>query len=57
MHNVRRHMKPGVDVITEVIGDGAAVSRHGYYRLRLRIWLSRGGAVVWNHTWNDVASA
>jgi hypothetical protein len=44
-------MRPGVEVLEDVPGLGAAVERHAYYDVRLRIWLSRGDPVRWTTPW------
>jgi hypothetical protein len=46
-------LKPGVELLSEVIGDGPLVVRHEFYRFALRMWLSRGEPVVWPRTWGD----
>jgi hypothetical protein len=46
-------LKPGVELLSEVIGNGPLVVRHEFYRFALRMWLSRGEPVVWNRTWGE----
>lgn len=46
-------LKPGVELLSEVIGDGPLVVRHEFYRFALRMWLSRDQPVVWNRTWGE----
>ena len=40
-------IKPGVELLSETLGDGPVVVRHKHYQVRLRMWLSRGEPVVW----------
>ena len=44
-------MRPGVELLSEEIGSGAAVERHAFYQFKLRIWLSRGDPVLWSEPW------
>jgi hypothetical protein len=44
-------MKTGVDLLEDAAGHGAAVERHKYYDVRLRMWLSRGDSVRWAQPW------
>jgi hypothetical protein len=46
-------LKPGVELLSEVTGDGPLVVRHEFYRFALRMWLSRGEPVVWRHAWGE----
>ena len=46
-------MKPGVELLSEVVGEGAPVVRHQFYRFALRMWLSRGEPVVWTQLWGE----
>jgi len=41
-------IKPGVELLSESLGDGPVVVRHKHYQVRLRMWLSRGEPVVWD---------
>jgi hypothetical protein len=52
-----RIVKPGLELLSEVVGDGAAVERHEFYRLAIRMWLRRGDPVVWSHPWGNIAAA
>jgi hypothetical protein len=54
---LEKKMKPGVDVLEDVPGDGELVQRHVYYDVRLRIWLSRGDPVRWPRPWGLVNQA
>lgn len=42
-----QEIKPGVDLLSDEPGTGEPVEKHRYYRLRLRMWLSRGDPVRW----------
>jgi hypothetical protein len=50
-------LKPGVELLSEVDGDGPLVVRHEIYRFALRMWLSRGEPVVWTRTWGENLNA
>ncbi len=50
-------MKPGVDVLEDLPGEGDLVQRHFYYDVRLRMWLSRGDPVRWSQPWGLLAHA
>jgi FKBP-type peptidyl-prolyl cis-trans isomerase len=41
-------IKPGVELLSETLGDGPVVVRHKHYQVRLRMWLRRGEPVVWD---------
>jgi|SRR5882672_11741208 len=40
-------MRPGIKILEDVPGPGEVVERHRYYRIRLRLWLSKGERVRW----------
>ena len=44
-------IRPGLEIIEEIEGSGSEVSRHNYYRIRLRLWLNRGDPVCWSAPW------
>jgi hypothetical protein len=44
-------MKPGVELLADTPGTGPPVERHGWYDVRLQMWLSRGDAVYWTEPW------
>jgi hypothetical protein len=44
-------MKPGVDLLEDVLGLGVRVKRKVYYDFRLRMWLSRGDPIRWSRPW------
>jgi hypothetical protein len=50
-------LKPGVELLSEVVGDGPLVLRHEFYRFALRMWLSRGEPVVWSSAWGENLNA
>lgn len=41
-------IKPGIDLLSESLGDGPVVVRHKHYQVRLRMWLRRDEPVVWD---------
>jgi len=44
-------IKPGVELLSETLGDGPVVVKHQHYQVRLRMWLRRGEPVRWpNHS-------
>ena len=53
----RRWIKPGVELLSETLGDGPAVQRRGHYRVRLLMTLSGGEPVRWDRPWGLIASA
>jgi hypothetical protein len=44
-------MKPGVELLADTPGSGSPVERHGWYDVRLQMWLSRGDPVRWTKPW------
>ena len=40
-------IKPGVELLSETLGDGPVVVKHEHYQVRLRMWLSRGEPARW----------
>src|SRR5882672_5516124 len=46
-------IKPGVELLSESLGEGAVVVRHNHYQLRLRIWLRRGEPVRWEKSFGE----
>lgn len=50
-------MRPGVEVLEDVPGEGDLVQPHVYYDVRLRMWLSRGDPVRWSRPWGLLAHA
>lgn len=50
-------LKPGVELLAEEVGSGSPVQRHRVYRFRIRMWLSRGDPIVWEHPWRLTENA
>jgi hypothetical protein len=50
-------MKPGVELLADSPGTGFPVERHGWYDVRLQMWLSRGHPVRWTEPWGQVDRA
>jgi hypothetical protein len=44
-------LKKGLELISELRGDGSPVRKHAFYRVKLRIWLHRGEPVRWSQPW------
>ena len=44
-------MKPGVELLEDVPGTGPVVEKKVFYDFRLRMWLSRGGPILWSRPW------
>ena len=40
-------IKPGVEPLSETLGEGPPVQRHKHYQIRLRMWLRQGESVRW----------
>ena len=47
----RRWVKPGVELLSETVGDGPPVERHKHYQIKLRMWLRQGEPVRWPRPW------
>jgi FKBP-type peptidyl-prolyl cis-trans isomerase FkpA len=44
-------IKPGIELLSETLGDGPVVVKLEHYQVRLRMWLRRGEPVRWpNHS-------
>ncbi len=41
-------LRPGLELVSELEGQGEPVERRAYYRIRLRMWLRRGDPVRWS---------
>jgi hypothetical protein len=39
--------RSGIKLLDENIGTGEEIQRHKWYRMSLRIWLSKGGPIKW----------
>jgi hypothetical protein len=44
-------MRPGLELLSEEHGTGAAVEKHAFYQIKIRMWLSRGDPVRWLQPW------
>ena len=40
-------IKPGVELLSETLGEGPVVQRHHHYQIRLRMWLRQGEPIPW----------
>jgi hypothetical protein len=45
-------LRPGLELLSEQVGDGPLVRRHAHYRIRRRVWLSDGALVRWDQRWH-----
>ena len=54
---MRSMSRPGIRLIEEVAGEGAAVKRGRVYRVRLKMWLNQGEAVRWEQAWGLIDRA
>ena len=50
-------MRSGIDVLSDIPGTGAVITRLHVYQVRLRIWLNKGEAVCWPVAWGPVGRA
>jgi hypothetical protein len=50
-------LKPGVELISEQVGDGPPVRKLGFYQIKLRLWLRRGDPFRWTGTWGQLRQA
>ena len=48
---MRNELKPGVELTSEIPGDGPPVKKQAYYRVKLRMWLRQGEPVRWPEPW------
>ncbi len=53
----RRRLRSGLVLLVDVPGAGEPVRRQRRYRIRLRLWLSRGEPVRWQTAWGTVGAA
>ncbi|MGB2256056.1 MAG: FKBP-type peptidyl-prolyl cis-trans isomerase [Spongiibacter marinus] len=44
-------MRTGIEIIEDLPGSGEPVTRHNWYRIRLKLWLHRGEPVRWEKVW------
>ncbi len=54
---LRKRLRSGLTLLTDIPGNGEAVRRQHTYRIRLRLWLNRGDPVRWNNPWGIVGSS
>jgi uncharacterized protein len=54
---LRRRLRSGLNLLTDIPGTGDLVRRQHKYRIRLRLWLNRGEAVRWQTAWGTVGVA
>jgi uncharacterized protein len=54
---LRRRLRSGLTLLADIPGEGDPVRRQHNYRIRLRLWLSRGQAVRWQTAWGPVGAA
>jgi len=54
---LRQRLRSGLTLLWDVAGSGEIVRRQHIYRVRLRLWLSRGDAVRWPTAWGPVGVA
>jgi hypothetical protein len=53
----RQRLKAGLTLLADFPGGGEPVRRQHTYRIRLRVWLSRGEPVRWTTAWGPVGVA
>lgn len=49
-------MRSGIDVLTDIPGEGNPIKRHHWYQIRLRMWLHRGDPIRWPKAWGTSAA-
>ena len=54
---LRQRLRSGLTLLADAPGGGEPVRRQHIYRIRLRIWLSKGDAVRWPTPWGPVGEA
>jgi uncharacterized protein len=54
---LRQRVRSGLTLLDDMPGTGELVRRQHKYRIRLRLWLSRGEAVRWQTAWGPVGVA
>lgn len=50
-------MRPGLELLSDIPGDGDAVERGHTYPTRLKIWLNKGDPVRWTSPWGNIDRA
>jgi hypothetical protein len=54
---LRQRLRSGLTLLADIPGKGEPVRRQHNYRIRLRLWLSKGKAVRWQTAWGPVGVA
>jgi uncharacterized protein len=54
---LRQRLRSGLTLLADMPGAGEPVRRQHNYRIRLRLWLSRGQAVRWQTAWGPLGAA
>jgi uncharacterized protein len=54
---LRQRLRSGLTLLVDMHGTGELVRRQHNYRIRLRLWLSRGESVRWQTAWGPVGVA
>ena len=49
---VRQRLRAGLTLLVDLPGSGDIIRRQQKYRIRLRLWLNKGGPVRWQHPWD-----
>ena len=55
--SLRKRLRSGLTLLADIPGTGDLVRRQHNYRIRLRLWLSKGQAVRWQTPWGRVGVA
>ena len=54
---LRKRLRSGLTLLTDIPGTGDLVRRQHNYRIRLRLWLNKGEAVRWQAAWRRIGAA
>jgi uncharacterized protein len=54
---LRKRLRSGLTLLTDLRGAGEPVRRQHNYRFRLRMWLNKGDAVRWKKPWGTLETA
>jgi hypothetical protein len=54
---LRKRLRSGLTLLADIPGAGEPVRRQHNYRIRLRLWLSKGQAVRWQTAWGPAGVA
>jgi hypothetical protein len=49
--------RPGIEILADKPGSGAAIKRQRVYQLRLKLWLNQGEAISWDQPWGLIDRA